>query len=264
MAGALRGLRVVITRAEQQAASLAERLRALGAEPLFFPTIAFKAPDDLAPFDRALAQIESYDWLVLTSATTVDFVARRLGENPDLKRRFQQASARLRVAAVGPATAAACRRLLGLDVERVPERFIAESLAEALGDLHDQRIVLFNADLAHARLEALLREAGAQVERVIAYHTVPASGGVDLEHRLRVGEVDAITFASGSAGRFFVQRLSETALAIANQKLIVAIGPTTADDLRAVGIEATVVASTFTEEGMLAALLSSIENKNEV
>lgn len=264
MGGALTGLRVVITRAEQQATSMAERLRALGAEPLFFPTIAFQAPADLGRFDAALGQIEQYDWLVLTSATTVQFVAQRLNENDDLKRHFANSTARLRVAAVGPATAAACRELLGLEVERVPERFIAESLAESLGDLHNQRIILFNADLAHPRLEALLLQAGALVERVIAYHTVPATGGIDLERLLRAGEVDAITFASGSAGRFFVQRLSETALEIAKQLLIVSIGPTTTDDLHAVGIEATVVASTFNEEGMLDALVRYIQKKHEV
>jgi Uroporphyrinogen-III synthase len=263
MSGALTGWRVVITRAEQQAASLAERLRTLGAEPLFFPTIAFKAPDDLSSFDNALARSGEFDWLICTSATTVRFIDQRLQQRADLKQSFQQAS-QLRIAAVGPATATACRELLGREVERVPERFIADSLAEMLGDLHGQRVLLLNADLAHPKLQELLTRAGAQVERVIAYHTVAAEGGVDLESLLRAGKVDAITFASGSAGRFFVERLSATALEIAKRTVIVAIGPTTANDLSALGIQATVVASTYTEEGMLAALLDYIDNKNEV
>ena len=73
----LAGKRVLVTRAAHQAAKLSEGLRALGAEPVEVPVIEIRPPLDLAPLDRALRTLNSYDWLILTSANTVHALAER-------------------------------------------------------------------------------------------------------------------------------------------------------------------------------------------
>lgn len=252
----LAGWRVVVTRAEGQADGLARALRALGAEPLFFPTIAFAPPADPAALDGALLglRLGRFGWLALTSANAARFMLRRWIDSGLTLIDGKPLLPPLRVAAVGPATAAACEELLGLRPAVVPETFVAEALAAALGGLAGQRVLLLNGDLARPTLARLLSGAGAEVERVVAYRTVPATGGADLLPLLREGRVAAITFASGSAARFFAERVGPEGVAQARRAIIACIGPVTAEECRAVGLPPTITAASSTEEGLLAAL----------
>ena len=124
---ALAGRRVLVTRAAHQAGKLSEGLRALGAEAVGVPVLEIRPPADLAPLDAGLKQIERYDWLIFTSANAVRAVAERAAE---LGIGLEQ-PARLKVAAVGEATAAAARKA-GLHVAFVPEAYVAESLVAGL------------------------------------------------------------------------------------------------------------------------------------
>ena len=74
----LRGRRILITRAHEQAPALAEQIRALGGEPIEFPTIGFAPLEDFRELDNALARATEFDWVVFTSANGVRFVADRL------------------------------------------------------------------------------------------------------------------------------------------------------------------------------------------
>ncbi len=253
VSGPLQGWRIVVTRSEDRADGLVEQLRRLGAEPIVYPTIAFAPPSDTGAFDTALHQLVAgqFDWLVLTSVTGVQIVQARMR---DLQLSLD-AVPDVQVAAVGPTTAAACAELLGKAPAVVPEKFVAEALAEALGDLHGQRLLLANADISRPKLQEMLQAAGAQVERVVIYHTVPASGGVDVPALLMAGKIDAITFTSGSTVRYFVQRIGAEALASARRTVIACIGPITAEAAQAVDLPPTVVAETFSESGLIEALI---------
>ncbi len=256
---ALQGLRVLVTRAAERADGLAARLRALGAEPVVRPTIAHAPPDDLAAFEAALGRLEAgvYEWLLLTSVTTVEAVAEGLkGRAPHLGGRVS-----LKIGAVGPATAAACRELLGVEVVGVPERFIGEELVAALGDPAGRRVLLPNADLARPALEERLRAAGALVDRVVAYKTVPAPGGAELAGLLAEGSIDAILFTSGSTARYFTLQVGEAGVAAARRSIIACIGPATADVCNELGLVPTVVATVFTEEGLVEALVAHVARR---
>lgn len=249
----LQGLRVLVTRAEGRGGALAERLRALGAEPVVRPTIAYAAPPDPAALDAALGRLEAgvYEWLLLTSVRTVEAVAAALGERaPQLANRVS-----LKVGAVGPATADACRRLLGYEPAAVPESFLGTELAAAMGDAAGRRVLLPNADLARPATEERLREAGAVVDRVIAYSTVPAPGGEELAALLASGGLDAVLFTSGSTARYFARQVGPAGLEAARTLTVACIGPSTADVCRELGLEPAVVAGVFTEEGLVEALV---------
>ncbi|MDQ1395543.1 MAG: uroporphyrinogen methyltransferase / synthase, partial [Acidimicrobiaceae bacterium] len=67
------GRRVVVTRATAHASGLVQRLHALGAATVEVPTIAIADPDDGgAALASVAAEIHSYDWVVFTSARTVE------------------------------------------------------------------------------------------------------------------------------------------------------------------------------------------------
>lgn len=272
-ASPLAGWRIVITRAEDRAEGMVERLRALQAEPIVYPTIAFAPPEDLSPFDTALQRMLAgqYDWLVLTSITAVQAVSERFVQlgyvaaaAPANTVNLTAHVPDLNIAAVGTSTAAACAERLGIQPAVVPEKFVADSLATVLcgaakdqkQGLHSQRVLLANADIARLKLQEMLQAAGASVDRVIAYRTVPASGGVDLPPLLAAGQIDAITFTSGSSVRYFVQRIGPDAVQYARQTVIACIGPVTADVSQAVGLLPTVVADTFNEAGLVEALVA--------
>jgi uroporphyrinogen-III synthase len=154
----LAGRRVLVTRAVRQASKLSDGLRALGAEPVEVPVLEICAPSSFAPLDQALRQLNSYNWLIVTSANTVRALSERaatLGisrgsSEPECKESalkghdFSRAKsanhedgalapegAFPQVAAIGGATAAAARKA-GLPVILVPENYVAESLVEAL------------------------------------------------------------------------------------------------------------------------------------
>jgi uroporphyrinogen-III synthase len=253
---ALAGLRVVITRSASKADGMAVRLRELGAEPIIYPTIAYAPPEDVASLDAALARLTAgdYDWLILTSAQAVKAVAERARSG------FNAQDLPFAVAAVGPATAKSCAKLLGVAPTAVPEQFIAEGLAAALGDLTGKKVLLPNADIARPALENYLRAAGAQVDRVVAYRTVTApDNGVDMAGMLAAGDIAAITFTSGSTARAFVEKVGPDALDLIRRTVIACIGPAAADACRAIGLVPQVVAEVFTEEGLIESLIAHME-----
>jgi uroporphyrinogen-III synthase len=254
----LAGLRVVITRSAERSELMTQRLRELGAEPILYPTISFAAPEDPEPLDTALRGLLSnqYDWLALTSVTAVQFVAARLQQLSD------DGIIPARIAAVGPSTAAACLELLGMTAAVIPEKFDGSGLVAKLGDMHRQRVLLANADIARPVLAAGLREAGALVDRVIAYRTVAAGGStaIDMPALLAGGGVDVITFTSGSTVRGFAERIGPAGLDHARKLTIACIGPATAQAARAAGLPPKVVASVFTEEGLIAALVEALHD----
>src|SRR5512139_3560496 len=131
MAGRLAGKRVVVTRARNQAQALVDLLEAEGAEVLVFPCIEIVDPEDFGPVDEALQSLDAYDWLVFTSANTVErFWKRRAALGLDLGRGLSSTGAP-QVAAVGPATAAALAAR-GVTPDFVPDEHVGEGLLEGL------------------------------------------------------------------------------------------------------------------------------------
>jgi uroporphyrinogen III methyltransferase/synthase len=245
------GQKIIITRAQERAGNLSTRLRTLGADAVELPSIEIGPLDDYAALDTAIANLRAYDWLIFTSANGVRFFLERLDRSPhDLR------SLSGRIAAIGPATKAALEDL-HLKVDLIGEEFVAESLLEALSqeDLTGQRILLARAEVARDTLPAGLRARGAQVDVVAAYRTTAPE---NLSERARdllkaPRRPDWITFTSSSTVRNMV-----TAVGVESLKgiRVASIGPVTSATARALGIEVTVEASRFDENGLIEAILS--------
>jgi uroporphyrinogen III methyltransferase / synthase len=67
----LAGQSIVVTRAREQAASLAAPLRQLGARVIELPAIEIRPASDYGPLDGALSRLDCYAWLIFTSANGV-------------------------------------------------------------------------------------------------------------------------------------------------------------------------------------------------
>lgn len=244
------GRRVVVTRARAQAGELSVELEKLGAEVWEFPTIRIQPPQDFGPLDDAIRELDSFDWIVFTSANGVDSFLERLRHfGLDLRSVPRDA----KVAAIGPATA---ERLVeaGLRVDVVPDEYRAEALIEALdnGSLAGSRILIPRAKVAREILPEVLREAGAEVIVPPAYETVPISEGAeDLAKRLDSGGIDCVTFTASSTVDNFVAAFGgDTARLLSNSR-VACIGPITGDTVRKHGIRVDVEADEYTIPGLI-------------
>ena len=247
----LAGRRIVVTRARAQAGDFAAALEEMGAEVVPFPTIRIAPVPDPGPLRDAVARAASFHWIVFTSVNGVEAFWAALDEAG----RDTRALGGVRVAAIGPATAGALARR-GIRADVVPGEYVAEAALEALAaadDLAGRRILLPRADLARAVLPERLRMAGAEVEEVDAYTTVPDGAGADrVRQMLADGEVDVVTFTASSTVRNFVRLLG----AEVGTAAVACIGPITAATARELGMRVDVEAEEYTIPGLMAALVA--------
>jgi len=251
------GRRIVLTRSRGQMQKLASKLSRLGAEVLEVPAVKGEDPDNRDDVIDAMLALNSYDWLVFTSANGVtaffEYFFRRFHDMRDL--------GGAKIAAVGPATATKLREL-HLQVDVVPEEYIGIKIAEAMNkhsDIENVKICLLRAQKANADLPRALEEFGAIVDDIGLYKTV-----AETEDYFGVAEdflahgADWLTFSSGSTVEFFHARFDLPKLLKKFPKLkIVSIGPETSKAIRALKIEPTVEAKEHTTEGMIAAMLKA-------
>jgi len=244
------GQRIVVTRDRSQAGDLADPLESLGAEALLLPVIEIREAADPQPLQNAIARLESYDWLIFTSANGVRYFVDALDKSArDLR------SLTSRVCAIGPATKAAVEAL-HIKVDLMPKEYVAESLVEAFAgeNLESSRILLPRAAVARDLVPRELGRRGATVDVVEAYQTVVPA---DLAERAR-GILDRkphwITFTSSSTVTNFIAAAGTEAL---HRMKIASIGPITSATLREHRIEPTVEAQPHTVGGLVDALTRS-------
>jgi len=250
----LAGERVLITRAKDQAGSLANELEALGATVLEIPVIEIRPPTSYVALDATLSNIENYDWLVLTSVNGVEALFARmqtLGFGPEKL-------LHLNIAAIGPATEEAIE-VHGLPVDVVPVKYVAESVVEALRDqVRGKRVLLVRAKVARDVIPEELRKAGARVHVVEAYETAaPEESRARLRKALDSPQErpTVITFTSSSTARNFAALIGSDEPAKAVHGIIIAsIGPVTSATLRELGLPVDVEATEYTIPGLVKAL----------
>ncbi len=253
------GKRILVTRSREQAGELVERLEELGAETIEAASIRIAPPDDFGPLDEACAQVDSYDWIVFTSANGVEhFMHRLLGGEADVR-----TLKGVRLCAIGPATADRLARY-GIKVDLMPVEYRAEAIVEALKSttaLAGTRILLPRADIARELLAGELRTAGAEVVEVTAYRTVPQSdlglsGDRDIYRMLLDKQIDVVTFTSASTVRNFVKGLgTDQAADLLRATLVASIGPVTAEAAQQLDIHTTIMPASYTIPALVQAIV---------
>jgi len=227
------------------------RLRRLGAEPIEFPSIRIRPMADLSALDEALRRLPSFDWVVFTSVNAVEATTSRMAL---IGVTIDTLAAR-RVAAIGPKTAQA---LVARHITPafVPREFVAEQVAEGLGDVAGMAILLPRAAEARELLPETLARRGASVAVIPIYQTAPADPDPIALEQLRQG-VDVITFTSPSTVRGFSTLVKNAGLdphQLPGHPMVACIGPITAEAARAMGWLTTIVASEYTSDGLTEAL----------
>ena len=254
----LYGKTVLVTRARSQASRLTALLENLGANVIEKPAISIAAPaDQYRAVDEAIAHIADYQWLIFTSTNGVKRFFERLGRSGKDVRALGYA----KIAAIGQTTADKLFSY-GIRADVVPRDFRAEGIIEALkGKLPPHaRILLPRAAEAREILPEKLRGQGALVDVVPVYQTeaaeVPAEEADALRQALSAGEIDFVTFTSSSTVRNLMKILGG-AESLKHVRTA-CIGPVTAATAREAGLDPSIVAETYTIDGLIEALLKSL------
>ncbi|MEZ3161913.1 uroporphyrinogen-III synthase [Microbacterium sp. BWT-B31] len=240
----LTGWRVLVPRGGPWGDSVAATLRRQGATPVVAPLINFAPTNDLDTLEKALTDLAEgvFDWLTVTSATTVDVLYAYRAMIP----------AKTKVAAVGETTAAALQAM-GFRVDLVPDTDnSAAGMAEQMIALEPEPrdVLTLRSEIAKPLLTRRLEAAGHRVRSVIAYRTV----GVPVTDRIAAdvesGRINAILVTSGSVAEQVNLQFPD----LPASTVIAAIGPRTAKDARRAGLSVDVVAETQTVDALITAV----------
>jgi len=239
-------LRVIITGAPKDAGKLTKPLKDKGVQTTYVPTIRTTLQPLSMASKRALADIETYDFLFFTSVQAVQYFCTVY--------RKKIAKPFPRVAAVGPATAKACRAA-GMKVSFVPKQFTVADLVQVVPSIEGKRILFPRSNIAPREVISTMRKKGAYVQTIPLYSTtrvlIPQK---KLETTLNKRN-DCITFMSNSSVQSFSAALRSAALKKRGYALpAVCIGPRTADGARKAGFTTVVVADNFTTNGIIRAI----------
>ena len=242
------GKKVLVTRSRSQASKLTAALEELGAECIEAPAIKIVPPvDNYEALDKAIGQLDKYDWLIFTSTNGVEYFWQRLVAGGKDARALYKA----RICAIGTATAQALASY-GITADVVPERYQAEGIIEALDNelIAGTKILIPRAAEARALLPEALTKAGAQVDVVVAYETVMGDAeAVEIRNSLAKGEIDVVTFTSSSTVKNLLKLIKDPELL--KEVQLAAIGPITAETMQKNGLTADIVAAEYTIEGLV-------------
>jgi uroporphyrinogen-III synthase len=254
----LDGKRIIVSRAREQAGSLSQLLRDEGAEVIEIPFIAIRPAQSYEALDKAIENLLSYDWLILTSVNGVAALFSRL----EKQGKSEADLLHLKVVAIGPATRKAIEKH-GIPVDVMPDEYIAESVVEELRDqVKGERVLLVRAKVARDVIPTALRELGAKVHVMEAYETVvPESSRTAILEALNdtAKKPFAITFTSSSTVKNFAELIGEERLhsSLLDGVKLCSIGPVTSATLRELKLRVDVEAKEYTIPGLVDAILKA-------
>ncbi|MEW6679881.1 MAG: uroporphyrinogen-III synthase, partial [bacterium] len=236
------GKKILILRPEGQIDNLANMLFDKGASVIKFPIISIvRCNDPSLPY--ILERINTYDWLVFTSTNGVRLFFEKLD---DLRGFYGP-----KIAAIGEKTRDEIARLK-IKVDIMPETYQQEALLEVLlkEGIKDKKILVIRSKNGRDILISGLSEKGASVESLILYEAKPTEQDPSpIKSIIQNNEIDVICFTSPSCVYSFIKLVEN----ISSLK-IASIGPITSKALMDNGFVPDIIASTFTDEGLVMAI----------
>ncbi|MBU9721945.1 MULTISPECIES: uroporphyrinogen-III synthase [Bacillaceae] len=246
----LHGKSILNTRAVHQAAELTKKLEEYGGEVIEFPLISISEPKDPRAVKEAIQKMENYQWLVFTSANSVDFFIHYLkqaGKETTLLKEYK-------VAAVGNKTVMALEDF-EVEVDLVPKQFDGVHLTEELVKVVSGPVLFPRSNLSSNHLINVLQNHNIKVDAPFVYETTyNFSNKIALNEALKLKHIDIITFTSPSTVHSFFQQVNHSDKSLHDLSYAV-IGTVTAKALKGYGISEMIIPDSFTIESMVEAMI---------
>jgi len=252
------GRGILITRPEEQSEEFLSLLREEGARVIPFPTIKIVPTDRFDDLDRAIKNIERYEWIVFTSANGVKFFFNRFRELGSDIRDLKG----IKICTIGPATASTIE-MLGVKVDLVPDEYISEGVVEAFKEkeLQGKKVLLPRAEIARDVIPRGLSKLGARVDVVTAYRTVNSGKNkAEFDEMMEQNKVDVITFTSPSTVTNFIDIIGKDTRLSEHVK-IACIGPVTLDAARKAGLKVDIMQGPYVISGLVDAIIKAFESE---
>ncbi len=249
------GRRIALTRERENAGLFSKQLERLGAVIYYLPAIDIVAPESFESVDRAIDALDSFDWIILTSANAVRyFLDRLIVRNRDVRNLKG-----IGICTVGTSTARALRTR-GIRADLIPETFTGEGVVQALTqreNLQGRRVLIPRAEQAREVIPESLQAAGADVVVATVYRNRPPR--IDrqaLEEILINRKADLMVFTSPSNVKNIVRAVQDEGLhdALAQIKMA-CIGPVTAQAARKAGLSVVIEPKESTLESVSDAIV---------
>ncbi|HWR72373.1 MAG TPA: uroporphyrinogen-III synthase, partial [Nitrospirota bacterium] len=217
-------------------------------------------PSDWKELDGAINSVETFHWMIFTSANAVRFFFERLKTLGKDIRILKGVS----ICAVGPKTAEALEQH-GLRPDLVPGEFKAEGVLRALGGIAVKglRFLIPRAKKAREIIPEKLRELGAEVTVATAYENVrPATDMERVRKLFQEKKIAAITFTSSSTVNNFVEMLGQKEYkTLVNGVVVACIGPVTAKTAEEAGMKVDIMPGDYTIPALVEAMVEYFKRK---
>ena len=264
----LQGKTILVTRSAGQSSQFTQLLTTAGATVIEMPALEIAAPSSWEDLDRAIANLSTFDWLILTSGNAVNYFFNRLmAQGKDIGN-----LGGIKIAVVGEKTAQTLSKR-NLQPDFIPPNFVADSLVENFPEQLAGKQVLFPRVESGGR-EVLVKEfttKGAEVVEVPAYQSCcPSTIPPEAELALQSRNLDVITFASSKTVKFFCQLVEKTLAKNGNDNqfqfikdllqgvCIASIGPQTSKTCLSLIGRVDVEAQEYTLDGLTQAIIKRL------
>ncbi len=250
----LAGKHILITRAAEQFAAVAEQIQKRGGKAISFPCLAVQClPDNIR---QAFSGLSNGTCILLTSANGVHCTAKALGND------FAMHLDKHPVVAVGPRTAAALIAH-GISPAWVADESSQQGLVRGFSRHGMPKEVCFlRAEQGRDVVKQALQHAGVQVQLVPAYRTVcPADDASAVVKKLKTATIDAVLLGSSRCAEHYVQRIGD--LPLADSPAIAVISQQVARAAAHAGLSVQCVAKETSFTGMLDTLAGYFADNGE-
>ena len=256
----LSNLTILVTRAASQSSKFTTLLQQQGATVVEMPALTITPPSSYTALDRAIAHLDRFQWLILTSANGVDYFFERLSALGYDAR----ALGKIKIAVVGRKTASVLQQR-HLNPDFIPPDYVADSLVNNFPEELTGQKILFPRVETGGR-EVLVEELtsqGAEVVEVSAYQSkCPEQIDSAAWQALKQGKIDIVTFASSKTVKNFYHLLrqqlssSDKVHSLLANVCLASIGPQTTKTCRELLGRIDLEAEEYTLEGLTAAIAS--------
>lgn len=248
----LAGKKILVTRAENQAAPTEAEILKRGGVALHLPCLEMQCLEQNILQSIPLLQNGSAG-LLFTSRNGVRCLASLLGE------KFTALLTPHNITAVGNKTAEALSQL-GISPDLIPETASQQGLIDAYQQSGiPKKIIFFRAEAGNDLLSNSLSKQGCEVITIHAYRMkCPQSDASEIIRQIEQHDIDAVLLGSPKTVRNYIRRIGKTETA--NIPAIAVISPQVSATANDLGLNVQATAKTASFDAMLDALADYFEH----
>lgn len=250
----LKDKKVLVPRGAGQAKSFSQLVEKYGGISIEIPLIAFRPIELTEQLQRAIDQINTYDWIVFTSNVTVEtfFSFYKNKDHHSVPK----------IAVIGTKTEEVLQER-GFKAAFVPSAYVTEVFTDEFLPIvpSGSKVLIPKGNLAREYISTSLSNHGVLVDEIVIYETyMPDESTEKLAKMLADDELDILMFTSPSTVNHFMSVVKEYNLENYIKRCVIScIGPVTKKRLLGYGLPVHVSPEEYTVKEMIKCTIQFLE-----